>query len=123
MGESKRRKAILGNHYGLPNIFNEVQSMWTQINFSLKRVKDSDSGCLLVQCSNNDRGFHQDTIAQIQKEIENWKCDLDIPILIQVLPRGVQNSGTKLFDGFVTLWCNCPEFELWREIFESELVK
>jgi hypothetical protein len=121
MGESKRRKQILGDNYGIPNINEQVQAFWDYIAFSIEKARIDKADYLITQCTNNDRYFHPDAIAQVKKEIEHWKCDLHIPIIIQMLPQGFRPSETKLFDGFITVWCNSPDFEIWKVLFETDI--
>lgn len=123
MGEAKRRKELLGENYGVPDINVQVRAAWDFINLSIAKSKRDGSDYLITQCCNNDKGFHADAIAQIKKQIENWKCGLNIPVLIQVLPEGFRPSETKLFDGFITVWCNCPEFKMWKVLLETNIDK
>ncbi|PHJ65025.1 hypothetical protein VF04_04375 [Nostoc linckia z7] len=121
MGESKRRKQILKENYGIPNINAQVQAAWDYIALSIDKAKSDGNDCLITQCCNNNKGFHPDAIAQVKKEIEHWECDLNIPVLIQMLPQGFRPTEIKLFDGFITVWCNCPDFYFWKALFETSV--
>ena len=121
MGESTRRKQILGSQYGVPSIDEQVKDAWETINASIARGKLHQYETILCQCCRNHQGFSIEAIQKMQQQLESWQCPLRIPVLIQMLPQGFKTSETKLFDGFMTIWCNCPNHPFWKELFETKL--
>lgn len=121
MGEAKRRKQILGNSYGIPNIDEQIKDVWETINASIKSAKQKGYDTILCQCCRDHKGFSIEAIQRMQQQLENWQCPLNVPMLIQMLPEGFKTSESKLFDGFMTVWCNSPNNELWKALFEQKI--
>ncbi|MFN6560005.1 MAG: hypothetical protein RMY28_009375 [Nostoc sp. ChiSLP01] len=121
MGEAKRRKELLGDRYGIPDINAQVKDAWETINICVERSKRDGNDCVICQCCRNHEGYSYDAIAKIQQELKNWNCPLNVPMLIQMLPEGFKTSETKLFDGFVTVWTNDPNSEVWKHLLEQNL--
>lgn len=121
MGEARRRKQVLGESYGAADINSQIKEIWSNIDKAIELGQKEGHECILIQCCRNHKGFHPDTIREMQIQLKNWHCFLDVPILIQLLPQGFKSSEVKLYDGFITVWCNRPEFQLWKALFKAKL--
>lgn len=121
MGESKRRKQLLGDRYGLPNINAQVQNAWENINICITKATLNGGDYVICQCCRDDKGYHLDAINQLKQELETWECPLNVPMVIQMLPEAFKPSETKLFDGFITVWTNKPDCEIWKTFLETKL--
>lgn len=123
MGEAKRRKQQLGSAYGAVNVGYQVERAWWHINSAVENAIGRNPDYLIIQCCNQDKGMHPDAITTLKRQMKTWRFPLNIPVLVQALPVGFEPSATKLFDGFITVWCNDHDHELWRHIFSTEVNK
>jgi len=111
MGGAKRRK--LSGYYGITDINKQLEVARNHIKEALASAEKCRISYLYILCCNNEHGFNYDTIRQMQEELRSQEIKIKIPTLIQMLPSGFKSSETKLFDGYVTVWCNSVEDPIW----------
>jgi len=92
MGESKRRKQVLGDNYGTADINSQVANAWETINLSIKKAKQDGNDYVICQCCRNDKGFHYDAIEKMRQELKNWQCPSNVPMLIQMFPKALNHQ-------------------------------
>jgi hypothetical protein len=123
MGESKRRKESLGNAYGTLDVNAQVKIAQRHINAAINHAQKTAPDHLIIQCANQDKGYCLDAINSMKNKLASWVAPLDIPILIQMLPEGFISSATQLFDGYITVWTNRPNYEVWQHLLDTKLRK
>lgn len=67
-------------------------------------AKQSGHESLVLQLTNENQGFPEDTIASIKEVIK--ALFFDIPVHISILPAGKKESTARLFDGLIDIYCN-----------------